>query len=133
MKLVAFHYEGNARIGNVFGEKVVDLNYACQAWLQSLGKLQYEQIAEAYVPADMVGFLYGGEDSIEMAAKAADFALGGDAPSSGWKLVHDLKKIRLEAPVSKPGEIICVGHNYREHIMEMGREHPVIFAKYAIP
>ena len=29
--------------------------------------------------------------------------------------------------------MICVGHNYREHILEMGREipsYPVIFAKY---
>jgi len=33
-----------------------------------------------------------------------------------------------------PGKIICVGHNYRDHILEMGRElpeNPVIFAKFA--
>ena len=40
----------------------------------------------------------------------------------------------MEAPLSKPGKIICVGHNYREHILEMGRElptYPVVFAKFA--
>ena len=33
-----------------------------------------------------------------------------------------------------PGKIICVGHNYRNHIKEMGREvpeYPTLFAKYA--
>ena len=32
-----------------------------------------------------------------------------------------------------PGKIICVGHNYRNHIKEMGREvpeYPTLFAKY---
>lgn len=35
--------------------------------------------------------------------------------------------------VSRPEKIICVGLNYRRHILEMGRqlpEHPTIFAKY---
>lgn len=36
--------------------------------------------------------------------------------------------------VVRPGKIVCVGLNYREHILEMGRElptHPTLFAKYA--
>lgn len=36
--------------------------------------------------------------------------------------------------VPAPGKIICVGLNYRNHILEMGRElpqHPTLFAKYA--
>ena len=40
----------------------------------------------------------------------------------------------MKSPVPAPGKMICVGHNYREHILEMGREipeNPVIFAKYA--
>jgi len=38
------------------------------------------------------------------------------------------------APViPRPSKIICIGLNYRQHIMEMGRElpsHPTMFAKY---
>jgi acylpyruvate hydrolase len=40
----------------------------------------------------------------------------------------------LAAVVPSPGKIICVGHNYRNHIKEMGRdvpEYPTLFAKYA--
>lgn len=36
--------------------------------------------------------------------------------------------------VPRPGKIICVGLNYRTHILEMGRElprHPTLFAKFA--
>jgi acylpyruvate hydrolase len=39
----------------------------------------------------------------------------------------------LAAVVPSPGKIICVGHNYRNHIKEMGREipeYPTLFAKY---
>lgn len=37
-------------------------------------------------------------------------------------------------PVLRPSKIVCVGLNYRAHILEMGRElptHPTLFAKYA--
>lgn len=133
MKLATFQYEGNSRLGCVSGEYMVDLNYAAQRWLQSLGKYRSRQIADAYVPADLVGFLQGGEDSLEMAANALAYVLSTPAGESGWKTLHRLADVKLEAPVQQPSKIICVGHNYREHILEMGREipqFPVIFAKY---
>jgi acylpyruvate hydrolase len=40
----------------------------------------------------------------------------------------------LAAVVPRPGKILCVGLNYRKHILEMGRdlpEHPTLFAKFA--
>jgi len=44
----------------------------------------------------------------------------------------------LDAPPNlsfpSPGKIVCVGLNYRHHILEMGRdlpEHPTLFAKFA--
>jgi len=39
----------------------------------------------------------------------------------------------LAPVVIRPGKIICVGLNYRQHIVEMGRdlpEHPTLFAKF---
>jgi acylpyruvate hydrolase len=36
--------------------------------------------------------------------------------------------------VPRPGKVLCVGLNYRTHILEMGRElpeHPTLFAKFA--
>ncbi|WP_308805474.1 fumarylacetoacetate hydrolase family protein [Nesterenkonia alkaliphila] len=36
--------------------------------------------------------------------------------------------------INRPGKVVCVGLNYRGHILEMGRDlpsHPTLFAKYA--
>ncbi|NWF96223.1 MAG: fumarylacetoacetate hydrolase family protein [Candidatus Thorarchaeota archaeon] len=43
------------------------------------------------------------------------------------------KDIRLEAPIYRPGKIIGLGLNYRDHAEETKREipaHPVVFAKF---
>jgi len=134
MKLITFTTAGFSRIGAIVdGEKVIDLNYAYQAKLQSEGQYRYEAIAEAYVPSEMVGFLEGGKESMEIAKVAIDYALT-QPDSFKHKLIYDKKEVKVNAPVTKPGKIFCVGHNYREHILEMGRElpsNPVLFAKFA--
>lgn len=133
MKLITFSREGNSRIGAIVDEKVVDLNLAYQAQLESEGKIRAKQIAEAFVPSDMTGFLQGGKESFELAQKAIDFALSNQK-EDGYKLVHNVNSVKVEAPVPAPGKMVCVGHNYREHILEMKREippFPVVFAKFA--
>ncbi|WP_166876152.1 fumarylacetoacetate hydrolase family protein [Salinibacterium sp. ZJ450] len=64
--------------------------------------------------------------------------------TEGWKSVaeqasgtaHPLKDIaptRWDAVVPRPGKIVCVGLNYKNHILEMGRElpeFPTLFAKF---
>jgi 2,4-didehydro-3-deoxy-L-rhamnonate hydrolase len=45
-----------------------------------------------------------------------------------------LAEVRLLAPVPRPGKIICVGLNYRDHAKETGQpipDEPVLFSKYA--
>lgn len=134
MKLVTFTHNNNTRIGAVTeGNEVVDLNFAYQAFLEAEGKLRSELIAEAYIPAQMEGFLQGGNESLSIAKEMVDYALN-NRESFKHPLVHAFEDVKIEAPVTKPGKIICVGHNYREHIAEMGRElppHPVVFAKFA--
>ena len=42
--------------------------------------------------------------------------------------------VGLAPVVPRPGKVLCVGLNYRNHILEMGRdlpEHPTLFAKFA--
>ncbi|WP_068985485.1 fumarylacetoacetate hydrolase family protein [Lysinibacillus xylanilyticus] len=134
MKLITFTTAGFSRIGAIVeGEKVVDLNYAYQAQLQSEGKYRYEAIAEAYVPAKMEGFLEGGNDSMEIAKSAINYALSNTGKFK-HQLIYDKSEVKVNAPVTNPGKIFCVGHNYREHILEMGRDiptNPVLFAKFA--
>lgn len=56
-----------------------------------------------------------------------------DVAASADGARHDSTAVDLAPVVPTPGKIICVGLNYRNHILEMGRElpqHPTLFAKY---
>ena len=75
MKLITFAREGVSRVGAIVDNEVVDLNLAYQVLVESEGKLRARQIAEAFVPADMNGFLQGGKESMELAKNAIKFAL----------------------------------------------------------
>ena len=47
---------------------------------------------------------------------------------------YDLVGADFAPLVPEPSKIICVGHNYTNHILEMGRElpsHPTLFTKFA--
>ena len=47
---------------------------------------------------------------------------------------RDVRGATFAPVVPRPGKIVCVGLNYRNHILEMGRdlpEHPTLFSKYA--
>ncbi len=132
MKLVSYSTNGITRIGCQKDKNIIDLNFAYRAQLEAEGFIRAEQIAEAYVPANMVEFLQGGKHSMKLAAQAVEFALA-HKESLKYPAVLNAADVKTEAPVLNPGKMICVGHNYREHILEMKRElpeFPVVFAKY---
>jgi acylpyruvate hydrolase len=78
------------------------------------------------LPSDMIGFLAGGAASREQAQRVL-----ADPPINA---VLDRAAIRLAAPIPRPGKIICIGLNYRDHAAESNAEvpaYPTVFAKYA--
>ena len=132
MKLVSFTASGTTRIGCLKEDKVIDLNTAYFAQLEADNWIRARQIADAFIPANMVEFLQGGSKSLELARDAVDFALS-HADSIPYNVVYNVADVKLEAPVLNPSKMVCVGQNYREHILEMKREipkFPVVFAKY---
>jgi acylpyruvate hydrolase len=63
-------------------------------------------------------------------AGAGGMAAARDAAGNGHRLPVTVEGLRR--PVTAPGAIVCVGLNYRTHILEMGRElpeHPTLFSK----
>ncbi|MBB3083354.1 fumarylacetoacetate hydrolase family protein [Geodermatophilus sabuli] len=71
---------------------------------------------------------------------AAD--LGEFLATSGWEEraaaatghVAEVRGAAYAPVVPRPGKVVCVGLNYRNHILEMGRdlpEYPTLFSKYA--
>ena len=74
---------------------------------------------------DMISFLSAGNAAMTVAEK---IHRGESKPSAK----HHLEKVTLLAPVTRPGKIIAVGLNYRDHAVETKMdipESPVLFAK----
>ncbi len=109
MKLVTFVYNGQSRIGALqANDTLIDLNRA-----------------NPNLPTDMLAFLAGGADAQNLAEKAL-----AAAPSAA---VLARAAVTLQAPIPRPGKILCIGLNYRDHAAESNQplpEYPTVFAKY---
>jgi 2-keto-4-pentenoate hydratase/2-oxohepta-3-ene-1,7-dioic acid hydratase in catechol pathway len=110
MKLVTFIHNGNTHIGVLQTrdgqQTVVSLN---------------EQ--DPALPHDLIEFLAGGA---AMRSRA-------EAALAKTSKVFNISEVTLKAPIPRPGKIMCVGLNYRDHAAEGGHEvpeYPTIFAKY---
>jgi acylpyruvate hydrolase len=81
------------------------------------------------------------EDRVVNVGDFADVGALLRAGERGWEAARGavastnglpFRSSALRAPVLAPGAVVCVGLNYRSHILEMGRslpEHPTLFAK----
>jgi 2-keto-4-pentenoate hydratase/2-oxohepta-3-ene-1,7-dioic acid hydratase in catechol pathway len=95
-------------------------------------------IAYARGGAERVGILTdAGIRDLTEATGATDvaglLAVAADLPGHGGEL-HDLATVRVRAPLTAPGKIICVGLNYHDHCREQGigpPAYPILFAKFA--
>lgn len=113
MRLVSFAHNGATHIGTLQsrneGQSVLDLNRA-----------------EPRLPTDMIEFLETGEPAHRLAEEALATAQSSDE--------LDLSSVTLKAPVPRPGKIICIGLNYRDHAAEANLpipEYPTVFSKYS--
>lgn len=149
MKLATFQAGHGARVGVVAGDRVIDANLAYRYYLASRGVARAAPHADAEVPADMAALLDEGPDSLRRADEAAawaDEAFGQDALDpevwrrapggglGGGPPVHRLAEVRLLPVVPRPGKIICLGLNYRDHAAEAGLsvpDAPALFPKFA--
>jgi len=111
MHLVTFSQHNQTRVGTLIlqdkREVVLDLSRACPG-----------------LPCEMVELLRVGEAALAEARAAAD--------RCDEQFLLPLGEVTLLAPVLRPDKIICVGHNYYDH-MGIGKtapaEYPNIFTK----
>ena len=102
MRLVSYGPFGRERLGALIdgGARIVDL-----------------QRLDPKLPCDMLDFLRGGF-WVNARAKLAD------TRTVGPRAVLERKGVRLGAPVPRPGLIVCVGLNYKDHADEQGVAYP---------
>ena len=138
MRLVTYQHEGQSRTGAQLDEQVVDLNRAYHAALRHMGNEDELAVADVRVPTDMIGLLRGGDTSLRAAQQAVAFVRsqleGNDKTLSLQGITYAIDRVSLLPPVTRPGKVVCLGLNYREHAAEAGMavpEYPVLFHKVA--
>jgi len=139
MRLLTFEVAGRERLGLEWGGRVVDLQnaVALQALIQ-YGAASATEAADAF-PATMIGFLQGGDAARARALEALETLGGLPDPvlanlTGNSAVLYREDQIRRRAPVPRPGKIICVGLNYRDHAAESNMpipQEPVLFPKYS--
>ena len=139
MRLVTYTFRGTTRLGALVGDaEVVDLNRACALHRAERGERRARALADFLVPPDMPAFLQAGDPAMD-AARAAlahvreHLGVQRDAAiASGLLFRTDEPGFRLEAPVPRPGKVLAVGVNYKDHAEEAKiplPERPIIFTK----
>ncbi len=96
MRLCVFQATGGVGVGLVEGQEVVDLRKASPHISPN--------------PVDILAAGDAGRELVERATKTAPRI--------------PLKDVKLRTPVGRPGKILGIGLNYRDHAKETGREPP---------
>jgi acylpyruvate hydrolase len=134
MKLVTFAYHDQERIGAVDDAgHIVDLTNAYAEYLgKAEGKSHPDQLAAAILGRDMVEFLQRGKKSLSAARQGLTHASANPLTGNG-AVVFDRQRVRLMAPVPRPGALVSAGKNFSDHVAEMaskkGPAAPVAFLK----
>ncbi|MEM1578442.1 MAG: fumarylacetoacetate hydrolase family protein [Archaeoglobaceae archaeon] len=121
MKLATFEILGEERIGLVEGNKILDLTLAYAAYLREVhGESRPIKVASAIIPSNMIDFLDRGNKAMEEAGKARDFVLkkienGREIRISGKRVVYDLTKVKLKAPIPVPRFMVDFS-TFEEHV-----------------
>lgn len=140
MRLVTFRYDGSAAVGALVDGKIVHLPRAYASYLSSQGLPLSYLLAEAQMPGDMLAFLAAGERALVAAERAIEHvrAMPAATPSPkgprGELLSFSPEEIEMMAPIPRPGKVMCIGLNYRDHAEEIGfklPERPVLFSKFS--
>ena len=138
MRFVTYQRDGQSRSGAQLDELIIDLNRAYYSAVKHIGNEDELAVAAMRVPTDMIDLLRGGDTSLKAAQQALDFVRSQlkekDNTLEQQGIVYALESVSLLQPVLRPGKVICLGLNYRDHAKEAGMaipEYPVLFHKVA--
>jgi acylpyruvate hydrolase len=130
MRLLTFTESGRSRAGFEVDGTIVDLAGAIAASSGSAG----------IDSSSVLAVLEGGDLAMTAARNAATWAraelANGRTPSgkNGATIAFSRAEVKLNAPIPRPGKIICLGLNYADHAAEGGSQlpaAPMFFAKFA--
>ncbi len=130
MKLVTFSVNADKNRGNRLGalldeNSVLDLAAGSFFYLEEIRKMNSLEAALEFIPPDILSFLARGEEGIRQASRILEAVRAWQQTEKkkptgarGEPLVFSLSEITLQAPIPRPGKIICMGNNYYSHTAE---------------
>jgi acylpyruvate hydrolase len=128
VKLTTYIHQGATHLGAIRDSRVIDLARAYDEYQDDVGGLT----GPARFPEDMLALLQGGGEMLCLLESILQW-METLPPAAGASFQRPLSQVQLAAPLSNPSKIICVGLNYRDHCLEVGREvpdRPILFAKF---
>jgi 2-keto-4-pentenoate hydratase/2-oxohepta-3-ene-1,7-dioic acid hydratase in catechol pathway len=115
MKLTTYTHNRLQRLGAAVAEDriIIDLQAADRCLARKEARKPHDWFG------DMIQFLEAGTKA-RTAAKRS-LRLIGDAPRIDSKLAHEVRRVKLCAPVPRPRKLLALAGNYMEHIREGGQ------------
>src|SRR5262245_59106853 len=107
MKLYTFESKGRPRLGAELDGDLIDLNAAHAARLGS---------RNAILAVTMIDLIRGGETALNKTGQALSFAKKNAKAAKAKTWTRDFAKVKLLAPILRPGKILCSGLNYNSHV-----------------
>ncbi len=129
MRFVTFVTRAGVRVGALDEtERIWDVR-AVLAWhrMTSSGETWTADWAAAQVPADMAAFAENWHERTGALAGALAEVREriGAEEAATLGLAHEVKQVRVLAPVLRPSKIVCIGNSYREHIVRVAEAEGV--------
>lgn len=140
MRFITFEVEGRERVGVVEDEKVIDLTAAHTSYLTTKKKLPYaEEEANRVLPPSMIKLLERGQEGLLVRPSTTCWEdivttvkYVRDRKFDVLGAVFPLKRVKLKAPIPRPGKIVCIGLNYEDYRKILGidkSDYPMFFFK----
>ncbi len=130
MRFMTFMTREGVRVGvqNGAAGYIWDVR-AALAWHRTIfgGETWTADRATAQVPSDMAAFAESWHERTGALADAlaeVGERIGAEEASS-LGLAHDVKRVKVLAPVLRPSKIVCIGNSYREHIVRVAEAEGV--------
>jgi 2-keto-4-pentenoate hydratase/2-oxohepta-3-ene-1,7-dioic acid hydratase in catechol pathway len=135
MRLLSFECNGRQRLGAELDGRIVDLQSAFALEVLTTVGFSADALerAERLLPCDVARFLGCESGCFDAARSALDYARRLKDGMGTRGVFYEEREVTRLAPVRRPGKIICLGLNYRDHAIESGApipKEPVVFAKY---
>lgn len=124
MRLVTYSRLGVPSIGVQLGEGILDIPEAASRF----GRMHH--VHGKLFPSTMMDLLQW-PAGVDVTRQILDTYIESEQEEK--PLLYSFSSVRLLAPLERPGKIVALGLNYRDHIEETGREvpkFPVMFAKF---